>query len=179
MFGTKRARVVALATCMLAALISFVCFAVPMYVIRPFRHQGVSELQLALWFKQNGSWLAAVCAGVSLVCVAFLWIRSRAWLARSVTICGALIAIAGTMLVHVNVYELMFHPLGSPEFLSAGQAKLDHDDMVLAVRVGSDSRAYPIREMGYHHVVNDTVAGLRSSRHIEHFATPVWCGSGL
>ncbi len=29
--------------------------------------------------------------------------------------------------------------------------------MVLAVQINSESRAYPIREMAYHHVVNDTV----------------------
>jgi hypothetical protein len=65
----------------------------------------------------------------------------------------------GVTLVHVNVYDLMFRPLGRPEFLSASEAKIDPDDMVVAVRIGSDSRAYPIREMSYHHLVNDTVGG--------------------
>jgi len=32
--------------------------------------------------------------------------------------------------------------------------------MILAVRFGSDARAYPIREMAYHHVLNDVVAGV-------------------
>jgi hypothetical protein len=159
MFEAKRARVLALATCISAAFISFACFAVPMYLIRPFRHQGISELQLALWVKQSGSWLAALCAGVSLVCLALLWTRTRAWVARSVAVCAVLLAIVGATLVHVSVYELMFHPIGSPEFVSVSQVKIDSDDMVIAVRIGSDSRAYPIREMGYHHIVNDTVGG--------------------
>jgi hypothetical protein len=130
MFGANRARLIALVACFLAAAISLACFAVPMHVIRPFRHQGVSELQLALWFKQYGSWLAPVCAAVSLVCIAFLWARTRAWLTRSVASCAGLLAILGATLVHVNVYELMFHPLGRPEFLSASQAKIDPDDTV-------------------------------------------------
>jgi len=29
--------------------------------------------------------------------------------------------------------------------------------MILAVRFGGDARAYPIREMAYHHIVNDVV----------------------
>ena len=30
----------------------------------------------------------------------------------------------------------------------------------IAVTLGGESRAYPIREMGYHHVVNDRLHGL-------------------
>jgi hypothetical protein len=32
--------------------------------------------------------------------------------------------------------------------------------MILAVAIGPDARAYPIREMAYHHLVNDEVAGV-------------------
>jgi hypothetical protein len=53
----------------------------------------------------------------------------------------------------------MFHPAGTPQFVSADQAKLDRDDMMLAVSIDRLNRAYPIREMAYHHVINDTLAG--------------------
>jgi hypothetical protein len=32
--------------------------------------------------------------------------------------------------------------------------------MVMAVKFGADTRAYPIVEMAYHHVLNDTVGGV-------------------
>jgi hypothetical protein len=32
--------------------------------------------------------------------------------------------------------------------------------MILAVRIGAEARAYPIREMAYHHVLNDLVGGV-------------------
>jgi hypothetical protein len=35
------------------ALISLGCFAVPMYVIWPFRHQGATELRMALLVKDT------------------------------------------------------------------------------------------------------------------------------
>ena len=35
----------------------------------------------------------------------------------------------------------------------------DPKQMVMAVRFGSDARAYPIRAMAYHHLVNDVLAG--------------------
>jgi hypothetical protein len=37
---------------------------------------------------------------------------------------------------------------------------VDPDDKVLAVKIGEEARAYPIRTMGYHHIVNDTVEGV-------------------
>ena len=46
----------------------------------------------------------------------------------------------------------------------------------MAVRFGSDARAYPIVQMAYHHVFNDEVGGIPSSSRIERFVTPVWCG---
>ena len=66
----------------------------------------------------------------------------------------ALVALA-----RVNVYELMFHPDDHPEFAAAADVKLDKDDKLIAVKMGGSARAYPIRTMGYHHIVNDLVGG--------------------
>jgi hypothetical protein len=63
-------------------------------------------------------------------------------------------------LSRVNVYELMFHPLGSPAFESAGESRLDKDEKVIAIEVNGAARAYPIRGMSYHHIVNDMVGGV-------------------
>jgi Protein of unknown function (DUF3179) len=58
------------------------------------------------------------------------------------------------------VFEaLMFHPLEHPAFAAAKDAKLDSDDKLIVVRINGSARAYPIREMAYHHVVNDMVGG--------------------
>jgi hypothetical protein len=54
----------------------------------------------------------------------------------------------------------MFHGLGEPKYVSIQQAGIDPKDMVIAVTLGGESRAYPIREMGYHHVVNDRLHQL-------------------
>jgi hypothetical protein len=52
----------------------------------------------------------------------------------------------------------MFHPVAEPKFEASHEARIDKDDMVIAVRLSGISRAYPIREVAYHHIVNDTVA---------------------
>lgn len=53
-----------------------------------------------------------------------------------------------------------FVPLDTPEFITPGEATfLDADDRVLGVTIDGDSRAYPLRMMTFHHIVNDSFAG--------------------
>jgi hypothetical protein len=64
------------------------------------------------------------------------------------------------VMARLNYFEWMFHPIPSAQFESASASKLDKSEMILAVRYGDDARAYPIREMAYHHILNDVVAGV-------------------
>ena len=73
---------------------------------------------------------------------------------------AAVIAILAAAVSWINPYEHMFHPLGAPNYIAANQASIDANDMVIAVTIGGESRAYPIREMGYHHLVNDRLHEL-------------------
>jgi hypothetical protein len=54
----------------------------------------------------------------------------------------------------------MFHPVDRAQFEPESSSKLDAKEMILAVRYSSDARAYPIREMAYHHILNDVVGGV-------------------
>ena len=141
-------------------LVAFVSLALPIYVIRPFRPQGSTELALALEIRRWGPPVAAVCALASLALLAGLWADLKGWKSRSLAGAAAVFTCLFAVLAHINIYELMFHPAGIPEFTAAAKAEVDADDMVLTVKVGGESRAYPIRTMGYHHIVNDWVGGV-------------------
>ena len=53
-----------------------------------------------------------------------------------------------------------FVPLDNPEFVTAGQAAyLLDDELVLGLYAEGEARAYPIRMVFYHHIVNDMVGG--------------------
>ena len=65
-----------------------------------------------------------------------------------------------TIMARLNYFEWMFHPVESVQFDAASGSKLGDGEMILALRFGSDARAYPIREMAYHHIVNDVVGGV-------------------
>jgi hypothetical protein len=140
------------------ALTGFACFAYPIFVIRPFRHQGVTELAIALAVKQAAPVVTILCAAIGVTCLVAFWPRFR-WGRRTLAALFALLACGSIWLARFNVYEIMFHPMGTPAVEPAQTAKIDPDDMVLAVNVNRSARAYPIRTMGYHHIANDWVGG--------------------
>ena len=136
---------------------SFLAVAYPIYVIRPFRSQGPLELAVALVVTRFRPAITVLCAGAALAALVWYWRVQRriVWRLLAVlgTVCVALLAVAA----RVNIYELMFHHLDHPEFAAADKVKLDNDEKVIVVKIGDAARAYPIRSMSYHHVVNDMV----------------------
>ena len=157
--ATRFRRAPLLLVALASALAALACFALPLYVIRPFRHQGVTELSIALFVTRIAPSLSIICAAVCLGTLLYAWPRLRGWATRACMIFFLLLALLGAWLSRVNIYEHMFHHLDRPQFTSADRANVEPDDMVLTVRVNGIDRAYPIREIAYHHVVNDTVAG--------------------
>lgn len=139
--------------------VSFFFLAYPLYVIRPFRHQGPRELAVALAMLRLRPGIEMVCAATALLAGVLYW-RTQPKLARRI---GAITAVAAVFLFvglsRVNVYEIMFHPMGRPTFATIAETKLDGAEMVMAVNIGGETRAYPIRSVSYHHIVNDTVGG--------------------
>lgn len=115
---------------------------------------------MALFVLRIGPWLSILCAVACAALVLFGWPNMRGWLRRSAAVACVIVAAAGAYLTRFNLYEQMFHPIRSPQFEAASAAKIDSDDMVIAVRVNRADRAYPIRQIAYHHVVNDTVGGV-------------------
>lgn len=133
--------------------------AYPIYVIRPFREQRPPALERALWVLLHHKPLALLLACVITALAVFVW-RRAGWVAKLMLAPAIGITLMAAVSTWINPYELMFHPAGEPKFLAASLAKIDANDMVMVVTLGGESHAYPIREMGYHHVVNDQLHGL-------------------
>ena len=142
------------------AFISIAYLAFPIYIIRPFRPQDQGQLDLALTLRGAAPWISALCA-IAILCIDFaVWKRKIHLLTRCTFVFLSVITVAAACLTHVNVYEIMFHPYPAPAFTDPSSAKADGDEKVLSVTLGTETHAYPIRTMGYHHVVNDTVGGI-------------------
>jgi hypothetical protein len=92
------------------------------------------------------------------VCVR-LW-RGARWRGRLAmpVLFAPLLAVA--WFARQNHFEWMFKPLPNPDYVRASEAGFVADsDMVLAVEHNGDAVAYPVRQMAYHHVVNDVIGG--------------------
>jgi len=155
---TSRIKWTVLLSACFAASLFFLVY--PVYVIQPFRHQGAAELRLALAVLRIRP--IAMLATVALAALAATgyWRTVRSWWRRSLAVAAGLAVVGFAALSRINIYELMFHPVGRPEFVEETATKLDGAEKVLAVRFGDAARAYPIRSISYHHVVNDRVGGV-------------------
>jgi hypothetical protein len=141
------------------AAIALAAAAYPLYVIRPFRHQGAGELSAALVVIHYRPYLEMGCAIAAVALTIWYFRLQRRWRFRLLASAATLAVLGIARASAINVYELMFHPLGEPTFSAAAKAKLDRDEQVFAVKIQGRARAYPIRSMSYHHIVNDTIAG--------------------
>lgn len=150
----KRILALAILACLAGSLF---CVAYPIYVIRPFRHQEARELAIALVVARFRSMATATMAIASILALTGYWRAQTGKWRRALAAVGAVLTLVLAFLGRVNVYELMFHPVGHPSFAEAREAKLDPDEKVIAVRIGGEARAYPIRSMSYHHVLNDVL----------------------
>ena len=143
----------------LSALVTIGLFLIPAFIIRPFSYQNPRALWVAMALKQWAPILTVITAAFCIVSGYALWTRLRGW-RRILPAFVFLIAMASATMAHQNYFEWMFHPVRQPGFEAATQTKLDEGEMVLAVTFNNDARAYPIREMAYHHIVNDLVGGV-------------------
>lgn len=56
-----------------------------------------------------------------------------------------------------------FIALTLPKFVPAKEVKLVDNEWVIGMKIGNDARCYPVRQMWYHHIVNDEIGGQKLS----------------
>jgi hypothetical protein len=140
-------------------IVGLCLFFIPAVIIRPFSYQSPTALTWAMAIRQQAPWLTVGVVALAIALAFRLWPRISVW-KRALLVLGILLASGSAVMSRVDYFEWMFHPMAAPGFTSADQAQLNPEQMVMAVRLGTEARAYPIRAMAYHHVVNDVVAGV-------------------
>jgi hypothetical protein len=134
--------------------------AIPVWLIHPFRPQTARGLEVGYILRR---WspvvtLAAMVLGLALIFV--IWRGSRRWWAKAFAVLLILPVFPAAWFARQNHFEWMFNPLSNSAYASAGDASYVNDeDMVIAVEREGDSVAYPVRQMAYHHLAQDTVGG--------------------
>jgi hypothetical protein len=147
--------------CLFLAGLAALAFSLyPMYVIRPFREQKPVPLARALWVQLHDNAILLVIFALITILALLVW-RRAGWVARLLLVPAIIVSLLAVGVSWFNPYEqMMFHPYGEPRYVAIQQAGIDAKDMVIVVTLNGESRAYPIREMGYHHVVNDRLHQL-------------------
>lgn len=143
----------------LCAVIAFGLFFIPVFIIRPFRHQTPRPLMLAMVLRQRAP-LGTLIAALACFVLAFaLWKTADRW-RKALLVLVLFLVTLSTVMSRLNHFEWMFHPITGAQFVAQSESKLDPGEMVMTLRYGSDARAYPISQMAYHHILNDVVADV-------------------
>jgi len=143
----------------LCAITATALFFVPAFIIRPFTHQSARGLALAMNFHDHAPSVTLIAAIACFILAFALWKTVGPW-RKSLLILTLLLVTFSAVMARLNYFEWMFHPITGAQFEAQSASKLDPKEMILAVRLGGEARAYPINQMAYHHVLNDVVAGV-------------------
>ena len=146
--------------CAAAVLGALALVAAPVVLLHPFRPQ--TPFGVAVAFELRGAAPAATLVlFVLAVAIAVPIVRRThgAW-PRSALAVLVVLAAAAAWFARQNHFEWMFRPIPDPSYARvAAVSTVVDSDMVIAVAIGGDAVAYPVREMAYHHVLNDVVGG--------------------
>jgi len=131
----------------------------PVFLIMPFKAQTPRIMEISFVMRRWSPWFTVLGSLLILTLTIGLWIGGR-WWSRAVLVLLILPAFAATWLARQNHFEWMFNPLPTPAYATLTEAAfVNDDDRVMAVAIGNEAVAYPIRIMAYHHLVADTVGG--------------------
>ena len=131
----------------------------PVFQIMPFKAQTPRIMSVAYVMRRWSPLLTVLASLLVVIFAIALWARGR-WWSRAVLVIVLLPLFAATWLARQNHFEWMFNPLPNPSYVKSVDAGFINDaGRVMAVTIGAESVAYPIRIMAYHHLVADTVGG--------------------
>jgi hypothetical protein len=133
----------------------------PAWLIQPFAPQTQQDLDVSFQLRNWSPIVTLACTVAAILLTVFIWLNTRQWFGKAPVVILILVVVVFTWLARQNHFEWMFNPLRNAAFVEAANADFVTDkEMVLAVNVNGDSVAFPVRQMAYHHVVQDVVGGM-------------------
>ena len=135
--------------------------AAPMWLIQPFRGQTPRAMQIGYVLRYWSPLVTLIVSVFAAAIVVFLWSGTRRLWRKTALVLVLLLTVASAWLARQNHFEWMFRPLPNAGYVRAGDTDFVLDeDKVIAIEVNGEAAAYPVRQMAYHHVVQDEVGGV-------------------
>ena len=132
---------------------------IPAWVIQPFRPQSPDGLRVSFALKRVAPVLTVTALLVCIALAVKLW-RGARW-SRIVLVILLVPPGVSAWFARQNHFEWMFNPLANAGYVRAeGAAFVAEADLVMAVARNGEAAAYPIRQLAYHHLVQDNVGGV-------------------
>jgi hypothetical protein len=152
-------RKAAWATLLVITLVGLAIVVAPVWIIMPFKQQSARGLEASYAMRRWSPWVTLIALVLGLLLVAWLWRGSR-WWKKALLVIILVPLLASTWFARQNHFEWMFNPLANAAYAKTSQAGfVDDADIVMAVESNGEAAAYPIRQMAYHHLVQDVVGG--------------------
>lgn len=134
--------------------------AFPTLYIMPFKTQDARVLGWALMARTLAPSVTVAAAVLAAILAVLTMRRSRRWWVRVLPLLLVAPVVFGAWFARQNHFEWMFAPQTTLAHVDAAKATfVESDDLVMAVARDGAAIAYPIRQLAYHHVVNDLLAG--------------------
>jgi Protein of unknown function (DUF3179) len=131
----------------------------PVFLIMPFKAQTPRIVEVSYMLRRWSPVVTILASLLILTLTIRLWLRGR-WWSRILLVLVLVPVFAATWFARQNHFEWMFNPLPNARYAKVAETTfVNNNDRVMSVTIENESVAYPIRLMGYHHVVQDTVGG--------------------
>jgi len=138
--------------------ISFAAFR--FYLVMPFRSQTSADLRLSY---QLGHWAPIVMIMLMLVGCGLsfkIWRGGTRIMGKIGLITASAVLMLLAYAARSHPAEMMFSRLSTVARIPIERAgEMVRDGLVLGVSSGTESAAYPVPIMAYHHIANDRLAG--------------------
>jgi len=158
--GSKRLRALAWLSLLIVIAIAFAFVFIPAFLIIPFKSQTARGVAWSYALKNWSPVVTVIAASLSIALTVYLW-RGARWFGRIAMIVLLAPVFIFAWFARQNHFEWMFNPLPDAAYARAGETDFVADrDLVMSVVINGEAAAYPIRQMGYHHIVQDTVGGV-------------------
>jgi thiol:disulfide interchange protein len=140
-------------------VVALAIVAAPVWLIQPFSPQTARGIALSYTLRRWSPLITALSLASAVFLVAQVWRGSR-WWKKAFLVIVFIPLLASTWFARQNHFEWMFNPLADATYAKASEAGFVADtDIVMAVEHNGEAAAYPIRQMAYHHLVQDVVGG--------------------
>lgn len=154
-FGRKSAWLALLVITVIALAI----VVAPVWIIQPFSPQTGRGVAVSYAMRRWSPLITILSVLCAVFLVSQLWQGSR-WWKKAFLVIGFLPLLAVTWFARQNHFEWMFNPLAGAAYAKTSEAGFVADiDVVMAVEINGEAAAYPVRQMAYHHLVDDVVGG--------------------